>query len=256
MRAPALAFRAVLPLLGITPLLMLVVGWIIGHALRPVQRMQRQVARRSADDLSPLPEQGLPDEVRPLVGELNALFARVQQSLQAQRHFVADAAHELRSPLTALRLQLQALQRAADAPARELATQRLREGIERAIELVGQLLLLARQEGARRCAGPGRALALTREVVADSLPLAGARGIDLGVEQAEPLSVPGQAEALRVLLRNLIDNAIKYTPGPGRVDVRCAAGWAVSNGWWKTAARVLRRPSANACSTASSAARA
>src|SRR5450830_1849419 len=191
-----------------------------GRALRPVQRMQRQVARRSADDLSPLPEQGLPDEVRPLVGELNALFARVQSTLQAQRHFVADAAHELRSPLTALRLQMQALQRAADEPARELAAQRLRQGIERAIDLVGQLLLLARQESAPEAQAQSvDLLALTREVLAECLPLAGARGLDLGVEQADALTVPGQAEALRVLLRNLVDNAIKYTPGPGTIDV-------------------------------------
>ncbi|RUP31701.1 MAG: HAMP domain-containing protein [Curvibacter sp.] len=219
-RARALAFRAVLPLLGITPMLMLVVGWIIGRALRPVQRMQRQVARRSADDLSPLAEQGLPDEVRPLVVELNALFARVQDTLQAQRHFVADAAHELRSPLTALRLQMQALQRAADEPAREVAAQRLRQGIERAIDLVGQLLVLARQESAPETQGqPVDLLALTREVLAECLPQAGARGLDLGVEQADALTVPGQAEALRVLLRNLVDNAIKYTPGPGTIDV-------------------------------------
>lgn len=235
-RARALAFRAVLPLLGITPMLMLVVGWIIGRALRPVQRMQRQVARRSADDLSPLPEQGLPDEVRPLVGELNALFARVQSTLQAQRHFVADAAHELRSPLTALRLQMQALQRAADEPARELAAQRLRQGIERAIELVGQLLLLARQESAPEAqAQPVDLLVLTREVLAECLPLAGARGLDLGVEQADALTVPGQAEALRVLLRNLVDNAIKYTPGPGTIDVSLlrqpdgTAAWVVED---------------------------
>ena len=219
-RARALAFRAVLPLLGITPMLMLVVGWIIGRALRPVQRMQRQVARRSADDLSPLPEQGLPDEVRPLVVELNALFARVQDTLQAQRHFVADAAHELRSPLTALRLQMQALQRAADEPAREVAAQRLRQGIERAIDLVAQLLVLARQESAPETQVQSvDLLALTREVLAECLPQAGARGLDLGVEQAEALTVPGQAEALRVLLRNLVDNAIKYTPGPGTIDV-------------------------------------
>ncbi len=235
-RARALAFRAVLPLLGITPMLMLVVGWIIGRALRPVQRMQRQVARRSADDLSPLPEQGLPDEVRPLVGELNALFARVQSTLQAQRHFVADAAHELRSPLTALRLQMQALQRAADEPTRELAAQRLRQGIERAIDLVGQLLLLARQESAPEAqAQPVDLLALTREVMAECLPLAGARGLDLGVDQADALTVPGQAEALRVLLRNLVDNAIKYTPGPGTIDVSLlrqadgTAAWVVED---------------------------
>ncbi|MBV8619096.1 MAG: sensor histidine kinase N-terminal domain-containing protein [Curvibacter sp.] len=221
-RARELAWRAVLPLLAVVPFLLLAVGWIISRSLAPVQRMQRQVAARQASDLSPLPEQGLPDEVRPLVAELNGLFARVRSAFQAQKDFVADAAHELRTPLTALRLQVQALQRAPDRMEREAALQRLREGIDRSIELAHQLLVLARQEAEAAAASvpqPVDLLALTREVVGELMPLAQGRQIDLGLEQGAGLCVTGHAEALQTLLRNLLDNAIKYSPTPGRVDV-------------------------------------
>ncbi|MCZ8285113.1 MAG: sensor histidine kinase N-terminal domain-containing protein, partial [Bacteroidia bacterium] len=128
-RARALALRAVLPFLLLTPLLMLAVWWVISRSLAPIERARRQVAGRRADDLSPLADTGLPDEVRPLVNELNLLFGRVRTAFEAQRHFVADAAHELRSPLTALKLQAQALRRSDEAPAeREANIARLNQG--------------------------------------------------------------------------------------------------------------------------------
>jgi two-component system OmpR family sensor kinase len=226
-RARALALRATLPLALMAPLLMLAVGWIITRSLAPVKRMQHEVARRADDDLSPLPESGLPDEVRPLVRELNLLFKRVSGAFDAQRNFVADAAHELRSPLTALKLQAESLRRASDDASRDAATVRLQQGIDRSIRLVGQLLALARQEANAMPAddpgGPVDLEALVAEAVADVLPLAQARHIDLGLAASVPAQVQGQAAALHILLGNLLDNALKYTPPHGRVDVSIAS---------------------------------
>ena len=225
-RARAMAWRATWPLALMAPLLMLAVAWVIRRSLAPVQRMRRQVASRAADDLSPLETQGLPDEVRPLVQELNLLFDRVQRAFEAQKSFVADAAHELRSPLTALKLQAHALGRAGDEAARDAAVQRLNQGIDRAIALVEQMLVLARQEaqaGQGQAARPVDLQALVRDGITAVLPQAQARGIDLGVLEVDPVVVPGHPDSLAVLLRNLLDNAIKYSPeaglGNGQVDV-------------------------------------
>ena len=221
-RARAMAWRATWPLALMAPLLMLAVAWVIRRSLAPVQRMRRQVASRAADDLSPLETQGLPDEVRPLVQELNLLFDRVQRAFEAQKSFVADAAHELRSPLTALKLQAHALGRAGDEAARDAAVQRLNQGIDRAIALVEQMLVLARQEaqaGQGQAARPVDLQALVRDGITAVLPQAQARGIDLGVLEGDPVVVPGHPDSLAVLLRNLLDNAIKYSPAQGQVDV-------------------------------------
>ncbi len=181
-RARALAANAVTPVLVLAPLLMLAIGGVIGGSLAPLARMRKQVAMRAAHDLSPLSAPGVPQEVEPLVHELNALFGRVRDTLEAQQHFVADAAHELRSPLTALRLQVQAAERARDEEARRAAVQALGAGVDRAIALVEQLLALARQEGAAGGAGePVDLEQLARETVSELLPAEHARNIDLGL---------------------------------------------------------------------------
>jgi two-component system OmpR family sensor kinase len=223
-RAGGLALQAVLPVLLLAPLLMLAVWALITFSLAPVERVRQQVATRPADDLSPLPEEGLPREVLPLVRELNQLFHRVDRAFASQRDFVADAAHELRSPLTALKLQAQALRKLPPGGEQAAAVDRLDAGIARAIRLLEQLLALARAE-AQRPDDDGAwedvdVQALCRAAVADVLPQAHARRIDLGLLTPDAqASVRGQFEPLRMLLRNLLENAVKFTPPGGQVDI-------------------------------------
>lgn len=226
-RAQALALKAVQAFLWLTPLLMLAVWWIINRSLAPIELARRQVASRQADDFSPLVITHLPDEVRPLVDELNLLFGRLRRAFDVQNNFVADAAHELRSPLTALKLQAQALRRTNDTPmVQESRVASLNQGIDRAIRLVEQLLTLAREEaGAAQSASNESQVDLSEVItlaVSDVLPKATQKNIDLGLTDSLPLppiTLQGQTEPLRMLLRNLLDNAVKYTPEGGRVDL-------------------------------------
>ncbi len=220
--ARSLAWRTVLPIVWIAPLLMLVAWAVVSASLAPVDRVRRQVAARGADELAEVDEDQLPDEIRPLVRELNLLFGRVRLAFDAQKHFVAEAAHELRSPLAALRLQVQGLQRARDDDTRALAVERLLAGIDRATRLVEQLLLLARQQAQGVMAAPLEPLALgplCAQVVADAAPMAAAKRIDLGLDEVDATPVRADPEALGILLANLVDNALKYTPEGGTVDV-------------------------------------
>jgi two-component system, OmpR family, sensor kinase len=220
-RARSLAWKAILPIVLLAPVLMLAVWWLIESSLAPVQRMRKQVASRKANDLSPLATQGLPEEVLPLVSEFNLLFERLRSARNAQQQFIADAAHELRSPLAALKLQAQALRKPQDDAGRQQAVERLNEGMERAIELSGQLLALAREEAGESMNVERVDLEqLAREVVADVLPQAQARGIDVGLEPGSQVAVQGQRQALHTMLRNLLDNAIKYGKPGGAVDIR------------------------------------
>jgi two-component system OmpR family sensor kinase len=224
--AGRLALRTLLPIAVMAPLLMLLVWWVVSSSLVPVSRVRRQVAERQADDLSEVSEAGLPEEIRPLVHELNLLFGRVRQAFEAQKSFVADAAHELRSPLAALKLQVQALQRAGDDGARDLAVARLHAGVERATRLVEQLLVLARQQAGAAVGQrpqPVWLSELVRQEVADIAPMAQSRRIDMGVPRADEGALSGHADALRILIRNLLENAVKYTPEGGRVDVEVIA---------------------------------
>lgn len=220
--AGTLALRTVSPVVVLVPLLMLVVWWVVSASLAPVARVRQQVATRQADELSEVSEDDLPDEIFPLVHELNLLFRRVRHAFDAQKNFVADAAHELRSPLAALKLQVQGLRRATDDASRDLAVNRLTAGIDRATRLVEQLLVLARQQ-ARSDSGaqtqPVHLAKLAQSAVAELATAAHARQIDLGLISTDTPIVFGHADALGILLRNLLENAIKYTPAGGTVNL-------------------------------------
>jgi two-component system OmpR family sensor kinase len=183
------------------------------------------VAGRSPTSLEALPAAGLPQELQPLVGALNGLLARLDDALTLQRRFAADAAHELRTPLTALGLQIQLVERARDDGERARAIERLKQGVRRATRLVEQLLTLARLEP--EAAGePATVVALdavVRGVVADLEPLAQAKPVALVLARVEPVRVAGSDAAWRILAANLVDNAIRYTPAGGHVEVHVAA---------------------------------
>lgn len=216
------ALHAVAPLAAVAPLLALVMWWLAARALRPLARVAQAVRERDAESLAPLPETALPDELAPLVHALNALLGRLAQSMDRQRAFVADAAHELRSPLTALKLQLKLLERADDAGARAAAVKSLGEGIERTAWLVEQLLALARNEpGAPALPKAAVDLAeIARGALAATVPLAVAKGTELDLQAETPVPLQGDAASLTVLVRNLVDNAVRYAPAGTKVAVR------------------------------------
>lgn len=216
------AYASVLPLLLIAPFMAAAAGWLTALALRPLQRVAAGVRQRDEQSLDALPTGGLPDEVAPLVTALNALLQRLGQSLDTQRAFVADAAHELRSPLTALKLQLQLLKRADSEAERAAAIDALAAGIERAARLVEQLLTLARTEpGAAAVALQQLDLSeLVREAVADTVPLALARGTQFELFADAPVLIDGERASLVALVRNLADNAVRYSPPGARVELR------------------------------------
>ena len=219
-RAAKSAARVLVPVIVALPVLALLIWLVVGRGLAPLTGLARSLAGRGPRALAPLPEAGLPEELRPLVGSLNDLLGRLESALERERGFIADAAHELRTPLTAVGLQLQVLERVPDGPQRGEALARLKAGVERAVRLVGQLLDLARQDTA-----PERPhlrvdlAALARDVVVEQSEHAATRGIDLGLD-ADVAAVEGDPDALRVALGNLVDNAIRYSPSGGKVDVR------------------------------------
>jgi len=218
-RAARLAARSLAPFAVLVPTLSILIAWIVARTVRPVRGFADALRNRRPDDDRPVAVDGLPDEVRPVAVALNELLARLRAALDRERAFLADAAHELRTPLTALDLQAQAVA-AAPEDGREAALADLRSGVARVARLVGQLLAVAReQHGAAAAAVPLDLDELVRRTVAEFVPLAEAAGIDLGIESAEPVRVTGDVDALRRLLGNLLDNAVRYTPAGGRVDV-------------------------------------
>ena len=215
------AFNSVWPMLLIAPLLLLAVAWVVRRSLNPLRALSQELENRAATSFDPLEPKAVMLEMQPVVRAMNGLFARTRQAFDAQQMFVADAAHELRSPLAALKVQIQMLGRAQDESTRQLALQRLGSGLDRATHLVEQLLALARADAAGQDAAVSTSLVdVARLALSDTLELAQTRGVDAGLEQADDVLVHAPPNGLRMLIRNLVDNALRYTPAGGRVDVR------------------------------------
>lgn len=217
------------PWIVMLPLLMVAMAGAVRLALSPMQALAQQLGRRSADDLTPIPVAGQPGELLPLLHAMNGLFMRVAEVLAHERRFTADAAHELRTPLAALRTQWDVVRRAAPGEARARAEERLAAGLERMDRLVAQLLMLSRVEALRPSTESFSRReevnwrSIVEDIVADCLPLAGRRRVEIACEwpadDRRALPLVGNSPLLAVMLRNLLDNAVRYATSPSTVMI-------------------------------------
>jgi two-component system OmpR family sensor kinase len=210
------AIRTVMPLLILMPVLLLIVANLVRKLFQPIAVLSREIDRRDERELHAVEHHHLPAEVRPFVVAINRLLARVENAMASQRRFVADAAHELRSPLTALSLQAERLANTdLSGPARERLIS-LRQGIERSRNLLDQLLSQSTTDLQPTAVFVGPVF---RRVLEDLMPLAEDKHIDVGVDSLDGVQFWGSEFDLTALVRNLVDNAIRYTPCGGKVDL-------------------------------------
>jgi len=219
--ARELSLSVLMPMLMLIPVLGLVVAWTLKRGLRPLHDTSRRVSDRDASRLDALPTANVPTELVPLVEQINALLARLADSLEAQRRFLADAAHELRSPVAALALQVQLAERAQTTASRAAALTELARGVERARRLVQQLMDFARLDPdvPLQAFSVISLSALAREVVGSYVVRAEQQDVDLGVDAPGLLEVFGTESELRSALENLVDNALRYAPKGSAVTV-------------------------------------
>ncbi|MBK1851867.1 sensor histidine kinase N-terminal domain-containing protein [Marinobacter sp. 1-4A] len=220
--AESIARHLLHPLYFAVPALGILIWLSVGAGLVPLSRFTREVKQREPDKLDPLDLTDTPREVMPLQDALNALFARLQVSLEHERRFTADAAHELRTPLAAIKTQAQVAFAAPNPEQLEHALNRIVSGTDRAAHLIEQLLVLSRVDSEQAPANPEqlKLSAVVNECVASHAQVAIRKGVDLGFEAADEGVVLGDATLLAILVRNLVDNAVRYTPAGGQVDVR------------------------------------
>ncbi|HZX32942.1 MAG TPA: sensor histidine kinase N-terminal domain-containing protein [Rhodocyclaceae bacterium] len=213
----------ILPQFVIIPLAVMLVWFGLSRGLRPLTRLRQTIEAREPADLSPIATRRVPEELEPLVEAFNAMLDRMKRNVDAQHRFVADAAHQMRTPLTGLKTQAQFAMRETDPEALRQSLRQIATGVDRAGRLINQLLTLARTEAgeaAQQDKDPIDLTVLLREVVEDWVMRALDKDIDLGFEGDTPAMVVGNPFLLRELTKNLIDNALRYTPAGGRVTCR------------------------------------
>jgi two-component system sensor histidine kinase TctE len=232
--ARSVLLKVLLPNLVLVVAAALAVNWAVRRALKPLLLLREDVERRSPRDLDAFDADASPEEVRPLVQSLNRLFSLVNAQADSQRRFIADAAHQLRTPLAGLQSQVEAWAQAANAAStptqegtlslRAGQVNQLRSATRRTSQLANQLLALSRADATMRAqpTAPVDLKAVCESLLETHLDAASAKTIDLGLD-AQPATVVGHDWLLRELLGNLVDNAVKYTPEGGTVTIRC--GW-------------------------------
>jgi two-component system OmpR family sensor kinase len=215
------AISAAMPIIVVIPLAWLLIGWALGRFLGRLTTVASAIAERSLDSKDPIPLEAVPKEVSPLVVGMNSLIERLHYALDQQRRFVSDAAHELRTPLAVLCLQIENLQHELGQGVTGACLTELERGTRRASALIDQLLRMARYDASREVemAEPVDVPELLKSCLADQIPIAESRGVDLGITTMERAYILGARSELKNLFANLIDNAVRYTPSGGTVDV-------------------------------------
>ncbi|AJP47558.1 histidine kinase [Rugosibacter aromaticivorans] len=214
------ALRTLVPLLLLLPVMTWLIVRIVRSELAPVNDLTSHLDAQPADRPRPLSDEEVPDEITPFVHAINRLLKRVSDLMSQQRRFIADAAHELRSPLTALSIQAQNLKQAGSLENMRERILPLQAGIERARQLTEQLLSLARTQAGALETTDVDVSTMARELIAEYLPMAEAKGIDLGLDEAAPLMLSAAPETLRLVLKNALENGLKYVPEGGEVTLR------------------------------------
>lgn len=218
------ALRTLIPLLLLMPMLIWLIVRIVRSQLAPITSLAKSLDEQSAHHPRQLQSEDLPQEIIPFIHAINRLLERVNHLMGQQSRFIADAAHELRSPLTALSIQAQNLTHVDSLEGMRERVVPLQSGIERARQLTEQLLNLARTQAGSDGDSTVNVSTMARELIAEYLPLAEARRIDLGLDEIEPLSLRAESDALRLILKNALENALKYTPEGGEVTLRLLPG--------------------------------
>lgn len=215
----------ILPQFVIVPISILLVWFGLGQGIIPLDELQARIRRRRPDDLSPIDQRDAPEEIAPLVDSINSLLERLEESIHTRKRFIADAAHQLKTPLAGLRMQAELAQRQTNPEELRTSLRQIEVSVVRTTRMVNQLLALARAENhaalAQRAAARLDLRKPVREALQELAPLALARSLEVEFDCPEqPLWVRGNAMLLQELVKNLLDNAIAYTPPRGRVAVR------------------------------------
>ncbi len=214
------ALCALLPISVLFPLSWILVIFGVGRILKPLADVTCAVTLRDASSLAPISSKYIPIEVAPLITEINGLLLRIHESIESQRHFVQDAAHELRNPIAALQLQMENLSSGHSQEDMNIRISELRSGIQRAAHIVGQLLKMARYEAEIKTAKVQLDLSdVVKRCISSFIPVAEKSGIDLGMVRDETARIWANEDDLRTMFDNLLDNAIRYTQAGGQIDV-------------------------------------